>query len=113
MFTHIIGVHYTLRKYQIMCKDGASDVTTRSHHTRLLFEAVIYIFDNSKILIQATIIDKYWLATSKKCCLNKQNFNVVFDDQDRQRWIFMGKAQQSGCKRKKCKKSRPRFNKEC
>ena len=73
----------------------------------------LFIFENSKILIQATIIDKYWLATSKKCCLNKQDFQVVFNDKDKQRWIFMGKAQQSGCKRKKCKKSRPRFNEEC
>ena len=63
-------------------------------------------------IFKATIIDKYWLATSKKCCLNKESFQVVFDDKDKQRWIFMGKAQQSGCKRKKCKKSRPRLNEE-
>ena len=45
-------------------------------------------------------------------CLNKESFQVVFDDKDKQRWIFMGKAQQSGCKRKKCKKSRPRLSEE-
>ena len=61
----------------------------------------------------ATIIDRYWLVTSKKCCLNRDSFNVIFDDKNKSQWLFMGKKRQRKCMRKKfCSKMHPRNDQE-
>ena len=63
--------------------------------------------------ILATIIDNYWLVTSKKCCLSKESFNVVFDDENKSQWLFWGKKRQKGCVRKNfCSKMWPRTDQE-
>ena len=64
-------------------------------------------------LCSATIIDRYWLATSKKCCLGKGSFDVKFDDENKSQWIFWGKKQHKGCvKKTKCSKMLPRADEE-
>ena len=68
-------------------------------------------FFNVQIL--ATIIDHYWLTTSKKCCLNKESFRVIFDDENKSQWLFQGKKRQRSCVRKNfCAKMHPRNDQE-
>ena len=61
----------------------------------------------------ATIIDRYWLVTSKKCCLNQDEFNVIFDDKNKSQWLFTGKKRHKKCVRKQfCSKMHPRNDQE-
>ena len=61
----------------------------------------------------ATIIDRYWLVTSKKCCLNKDSFKIIFDDDFKSQWLFWGKEKQKKCTLKKhCSKMHPRNDQE-
>ena len=49
------------------------------------------------------------MITSKKCCSNKENFKVVYDDKDKSQWLFQGKRRQKGCVKKNfCSKMWPR-----
>ena len=60
-------------------------------------------------MILATIIDNFWLVTSKKCCANKESFKVVYDDKDKSRWLFSAKRRVRGCVRGRfCSKMWPR-----
>ena len=64
-------------------------------------------------LFSATIIDRFWLVTSKKCCLNSDSFKVIFDDGNKSQWLFWGKRRQRKCVRKKfCPKMHPRNDQE-
>ena len=74
---------------------------------RYTFHHALYNIDY--VLILATIIDHYWLTTSKKCCLDKKSFRVIFDDENKSQWIFQGKKKQKSCLRKNfCPKMHPR-----
>ena len=60
-----------------------------------------------EILIQiyiATIIDKHWLITSRQCCSNSDNYQIIFDDSYKSKWIFQGSRKQRRiCRnRRKC-----------
>ena len=70
------------------------------------------IIDQSQIFL-ATIIDRFWLVTSKKCCLNKDTFKIIFDDENRSKWLFGQKEKQVRCTRKRfCSKMHPRNDEE-
>ena len=74
---------------------------------------VVQLGKSFYIIFLATIIDRYWLATSKKCCLGKGSFDVKFDDKNKSQWIFWGKKKQQKCVRKHaCSKMIPRSDEE-
>ena len=61
----------------------------------------------------ATIIDRYWLVTAKKCCLNKETFQVIFNEKKKSQWLFMGKKRHQKCVKKQfCSKMHPRNDQE-
>ena len=70
------------------------------------------IFSPTKIF-SATIIDRYWLVTSKKCCLNKESFQVIFNDENKSQWLFWRKRRNRKCVRQTaCSKMIPRADQE-
>ena len=74
------------------------------------------IYSNDQLitnLFSATIIDRFWLVTSKKCCLNSDSFKVIFNDGNKSQWLLWGKRRQRKCVRKKfCPNMYPRNDQE-
>ena len=74
---------------------------------------MIIIYDCQFLFPLATIIDRYWLVTSKRCCLNSDSFTVIFDDEKKSQYIFSQKKKQTKCVEKQfCSKMHPRNDKE-
>ena len=99
------------------CSPDSDDYDENSLQSRPLPWVVRVLFESENSLrgeiCSATIIDNYWLVTSKKCCLNKDSFKVIFADEMKSKWLFWGKKKQKKCATKQfCSKMHPRNDKE-
>ena len=60
-----------------------------------------FISNQGKNFYSATIIDKHWLVTSSHCCNDMDNYELIFDSQEKNQWNWKNRKQQRTCKKKK------------
>ena len=53
-----------------------------------------------KFFLLATIIDKHWLVTSSYCCTGMDNYELIFNDKEKNQMDWKNRKQRRKCKNK-------------
>ena len=99
------------------CEKDDEDYNEASLTSRSLPWVVRVYFQSADsikgVLCSATIIDRYWLVTSKKCCGDSENYQIIFDDENKSQWLVWRKIRHRKCVRQTvCSKMIPRADQE-
>ena len=74
--------------------------------TKTICSGSSFISNQGKNFHSATIIDKHWFVTSSYCCTGMDNYELIFNSQEKNQWIWGNHQQSIKCKNKRnnCRK---------